>query len=115
MIRIRKNGKIMTVARSAYNEVYKPNGWAIVDGVEEENVEKNIEEENVESENESEDELTDDDWADIEEEANDLEGVSKPLSEMNRNELEAEAEKLGIDISAAKSNKQLRELIRNNQ
>lgn len=118
MVKIIKNGKTMTVARSAYEEIFKPNGWAIANG----EVKENIQEENVtpepiedNQEDNQEDELTDDDWADAEEEAEDLEGVTKPLSEMNRQELENRAIELGIDISKANSNKQLRELIKNHQ
>lgn len=114
MVDIVKNGKTMTVARSAYEEIFKSNGWQPVNG-NNENVEVKNDVKDVPIENNPEDELTDDDWANVEEEMNDLEGVTKPLSEMNRSELEALAAELGIDVSEAKSNKQLRELIKNHQ
>lgn len=115
MVVITKGKKAMTVSRSAYNNFYKQNGWEIANGDNKnEKPEEVIEQETVEKEN-SQDDVTDDDWADIEEEESEEEGIEKPLSEMNRQELENKAAELGIDISNAKSNKQLRELIRNNQ
>lgn len=109
MINITKNGKVMTVARSAYEGIFKPNGWTVLNHEKES---KNVETKNVEEDIE---EITDDEWADAEEEAADMEGVSKPLSEMNKRELEELAFNLGIDISKVNSNKQLRELIRSRQ
>lgn len=107
MVLIKKNNKTMTVPNSAYNNFYKQNGWDIVNGIVEEPV--------VTDEVTPEEELTDDDWADIEEEEEETAGIEKPLSEMNRKELEAKALSLGINISKANSNKEIRELIKNNR
>lgn len=40
------------------------------------------------------------------------EEVEKPLSEMNRQELERKANSLGVDITGLTTNKQIREAIR---
>lgn len=115
MVSIVKGKKAMTVSRSAYDNFYKQNGWEIVNGNKKnEKPEEVIEQETVEEVN-SQDDVSDDDWADIEEDEADEEGIEKPLSEMNRQELEEKATELGIDFSNVKSNKQLRDLIRSNQ
>lgn len=106
MIVIRKNNKTLTVTRAAFDEYYKPNGW-VSDGETtpvEEPVVDTVEDEVVE------DDTSDEDWSEFEEEDA---GIEKPLSEMNKDELLAKANELGIDVSASNSNKQIREMIKN--
>lgn len=115
MVKISKNGKTMTISRSAYKNFYEQNGWRIESGVDKENAIELKVEEDKSNEVYDQDDLTDDDWADVVEDESELEEVTKPISEMNKKELEALAKELGIDTSSVSTNKQLRELIRNNQ
>ena len=111
-VTIKKGDKTLTVMKSAFEEYFANQGWSISNvgklvAVVETAPEKPIAEPEVEA-NDSEEE----DWSEFEEEEVDEE-IEKPLSEMNRAELEQKANSLGIDISEAKTNKQLREIIKN--
>ncbi len=114
-VTINKGDKTLVVMKSAFEEYFANQGWSISTNVgrsvavEETAPEKPIAEPKIEA-NDSEEE----DWSEFEDEDNDEE-IEKPLSEMNRSELEQKANSLGIDISEAKSNKQIREIIRNFQ
>lgn len=114
-ITINKGDKTLKVMESAFEEYFANQGWSISHivgesvAVEETAPVEPIAEPKMEA-NDSEEE----DWSEFEDEGNDEE-VEKPLSEMNRSELEEKANSLGIDISEAKSNKQIREIIRNFQ
>lgn len=90
--------KVLKVPEAAYNNFYKGAGWRREDGVSDV----------VESE-ESPDE---DEWSGYDDEEENDEEIMKPLSEMNRSELEAYAAKLGVDLTGLTSNKQYREAIK---
>lgn len=119
-IKIQKNDSVKTVSEAAYKNYFKDFGWVVAEGdepsvaptetevVEEAPAEVTEEAvETVEAENEVEDEVADEEW----EEAIAEEDVEKPLSEMNREELIAKAETLGVDTNG-KNNSQLRKAIK---
>ena len=87
--------RVLTVPTSAYDNFYKGAGWRIVSSAVSKTV-LNVAEEVDEW----------DGYDDSEEE------ITKPLSEMNRTELEEYAAKLGVDLSGLTSNKQYREAIK---
>lgn len=123
MVVIVKGDKKLTVPTSAYNNYYKNAGWIIRNGKKQEkelednnSVEKeekevidDVTEETEENSNEDADGSDDEDWDSVMED----EEVEKPLSEMNRQELEDKAASLGVDITGLSTNKQIREAIRN--
>lgn len=76
------------VTETAYENFFKPAGW------------KKSEEENNEW----------DDWSESE-----GEGISKPLSEMNRQELISYAESKEIDLGGETNTKKIRDIIRSKQ
>ena len=90
MVQIKKDALKLKVTNSAYKNFYKDAGWDLVDAAEEHG-------ECAEAEAEE--------WAEAE-------GVTKPLSEMNRSELEAYAAQLNVDLTGLSSNKQYREAIK---
>ena len=97
MVKIEKVGVgQLTVPDKAFDNYYKAAGWHVVEGGKKATKATKVEE------------TEEDEWAGFEEE----EEVTKPLSEMNRPEMEAFAAKRGIDISGATSNRQLRELLK---
>ena len=110
-IEINKGDKTLKVTENAFEEYFAGQGWS-----KKYNVEKSVAvEETVTDDSYLEPEVNDseeEDWSEFEEEEVDEE-VEKPISEMNRAELERKANSLGIDISEAKTNKQIREMIRN--
>ena len=90
MVQIKKDALKLKVTNSAYKNFYKDAGWDLVDAAEEHG-----------------------EWAEAEaEEWAEAEGVTKPLSEMNRSELEAYAAQLNVDLTGLSSNKQYREAIK---
>lgn len=115
-IKIQKNDTVKTVSNAAYNNYYKDFGWEIVEGEKPstspvkkkkevaKEVEKPVESEDV---NDSEDEVADEEW----DEAIAEESVEKPISEMNREELIAKAESLGLSVTN-EGNKKIREMIK---
>lgn len=101
MLRIKKHGKELTVANSAYRNFYKGAGWQVVG-----NVSGHKPHEHMAEESDTTDEEWDDAMADEDEEP------TKPLSEMNRAELEAMASRLGVSLAGLSTNKQIREAIK---
>jgi len=109
MVKIAKDGVINIVPMSAFNNYFKSFGWEIVG----ENYTPPIpviEEKPAELVDKVE-EAEQDEWDEVLDELKDEE-VEKPLSEMNKEELLAKAQSMGIDISKANTNKQLREVIK---
>lgn len=101
MVTIRKGKKEVRTTESAYENFFANNGW---EKVESNKTHKRTERKSEPSDNEA---STSDEWGDWSEEE-----PSKPLSEMNRSELEEYATKLGIDLTGLGSNKQIREAIK---
>ena len=99
MVRIKKGDKEKVVASSAYKNFYEGAGWHIVGKSSRAKV----------RENNSDDEISDEEWDDA---MADDDEPSKPLSEMNRSELEALAEKMGVSLVGLSNNKQIREAIK---
>lgn len=118
-VKIVKGKTVKEVSLPAYLNFFKDSGWYIV-GEESlplpnvEEVAENIAESVVndadvadDETNDVEDEVADEEWEEVIAE----DEVEKPLSDMNRNELIAKAESLGIEVDG-KNNKQLREAIK---
>lgn len=97
MVRIGKGEMEKRVSLSSFHNYYENAGWLILDHVVGSSFEQVDES----------DEISDSEW----DEAIDEE-PEKPLSEMNREELTAKAESLGIDISGLTKNAQIREKIK---
>ena len=124
-VTIVKNGKTKSVSHSIYRNYFENAGWRVVGeentptpSVAEEVVENEVNEtENEVNENATdveenetetdEDEVADEEW----DEAIAEEEVEKPISEMNRDELVAKAESLGIEVGN-RNNNQLRKAIK---
>ena len=117
-VTIQKGNMVNRVSYAAYRNFFESSGWSIVgeedsptSPIEEEVVESDVEEtENDVADADEEnvdDEVADEEW----EEAIAEEEVEKPLSEMNREELIAKANSLGVEVGK-KNNKQLREAIK---
>lgn len=111
MIVITKNGKTKKVSRDAFVNYYSNSGWVIAgekspatshDYEEEEKAHEN-EEEPTDEEND----VSDDEWDEVLKD----EEIEKPLSEMNREELERKATSLGIVVTDMNV-KQIREAIK---
>lgn len=85
--------KVLTIPKSAYDNFYKGAGWQFDSA----------------TAKTSKTSLEEDEWAGYDENE---EEITKPLSEMNRAELEEYAAKLGVDLSGLTSNKQYREAIK---
>lgn len=75
MLNIELDGRHLTVTRGAYNSIYAPNGWKIVG---EEKAEKKKEAKITENEATEKvaEEKSDDPWADVEDEAVDIDSMS---------------------------------------
>lgn len=99
MVRICKgegeSKKELTVPTAAFDNFYKGAGWQKVDTASEPIIESE-----------------EDEWDGYDENEDNEEEFTKPLSEMTRPELEAYAAKLGVDLSGLTSNKQYREAIK---
>lgn len=98
MLLIGKGKKKLKVTDKAYDNFYKNSGWEVLKQLGTK-VKKPVKE-TVESEV--------DEWEGVEDDSE----VKKPLSEMNRQELEEYAAELGVDLSGLTSNKQIREAIK---
>lgn len=105
MVVIKKGKLRKTVALSSFHNYYENSGWELTG---ESVVNNNVKEEFDDlPESVEEEEISDSEWDDVMEEE-----VEKPLSEMNRSELESKAASLGIDISGLTKNAQIREKIK---
>ena len=123
IVTIEKNGKTKSVSYAAYCNFFKDAGWVVegekspsqpVTEKKSKKAEKQVEtvveetESAVEADvNDEEDEIADEEWDEAIAETE----VEKPISEMNREELVAKAESLGVKIGN-KSNEQLRKAIK---
>lgn len=94
MIKIVKDGKGLTVPTSAYKNFYKNAGWSVADasGVVQPDPSEDAEWDEVLTEEEQE--------------------PTKPLSEMNRGELERLAEQMGISLAGLSNTRQIREALK---
>lgn len=111
MIVIKKGSKRLKVTKSAYKNFYKNAGWKKVSDTETKvtnEVPVEATEDLTEPSTEDAEVIEDDDedWDEEDEEP------SKPLSEMNRAELEEFAGKLGVSLAGLSTNKQIREAIK---
>lgn len=118
MVTIVKGKTSKVVSFPAYLNFFKDAGW-FVRGEDElplpvsedeqvaVEVETDIAVDEVDADDNVDDEVADEEWDEVIAE----EEVEKPLSEMNREELVAKAQSLGIDVDK-KNNKQLREAIK---
>lgn len=118
MVTIVKGKTSKVVSFPAYLNFFKDAGW-FVRGEDElplpvsedeqvaDEVETDIAVDEVADNDNVDDEVADEEWDEVIAE----EEVEKPLSEMNREELVAKAQSLGIDVDK-KNNKQLREAIK---
>lgn len=102
MLLIGKENKKLKVTNKSFDNFYKSHGWEVI---------KEYGKSSKKSSKKEEDEWGDiskqeDEWEDVDED------VRKPLSEMNRQELEEYAAELGVDLSGLTSNKQIREAIK---
>lgn len=95
MLKIVKDGKELKVPTSAYKNFYKNAGW-LVSCEDNRDVQASF----------SEDSEWDEALAEEEQEP------TKPLSEMNRNELEQLAKGMGISLAGLTNTKQIREAIK---
>lgn len=102
MVRIKKGSQERVVARGAYKNYYEGMGWVIIG--------EPPKATNHETSKDAADDVSDEEWDDAL--AEEDEEPSKPLSEMNRAELEAMAERLGVSLAGLSNNKQIREAIR---
>lgn len=105
MVRIKKGTKARVVSLASFHNYYKNSGWELCDEVPAKDEPVSEFEDNIQESDE--DEVSDSEWDEAMEDE-----VEKPLSEMNRSELEAKAASLGIDISGLTKNAQIREKIK---
>lgn len=98
MVIINKGEKKLRVTNKAYDNFYKNSGWAIVKQL---GTNKKADVKKPEKEEQ-------DEWDNVDEDSD----ARKPLSDMNRQELEEYAAELGVDLTGLTSNKQFREAIK---
>lgn len=96
MIVIEKGAKTLEVSKSAYENFYRNAGWHSVEGSD------------LDTATVALDDVDEDAW----DKALSEEEPTKPLSEMNRAELEAEAKRQGVSLAGLSSNKQIRDALR---
>lgn len=120
MVKIEKNGKRMEVSSAAFHGFYEDAGWMLVsdyvpDGIPTSDTEKLVDSFPEDPDEDSDGDSDDDDWEEVlvDNEPEMPEGVEKPISQMNHDELMQKAERLGLDVSDNPSNAKLRERIRN--
>lgn len=107
MIKITNGTRTTMCTKGAFENWYEPMGWKIADMSEVEAVAETLpEEEDIEPENASE--PLEEEEVEPEEEVE----VEIPLSEMKLADLKEYAEEHGIDISAAKTNQDIRSIIK---
>ena len=95
MVKIVKDGRELTVPKSAYNNFYKNAGWTEVGGKRQ-----------LEAVEPADDSEWDEALAEEEQEP------TKPLSEMSRSELEQLARKKGISLAGLSNTRQIREAVK---
>lgn len=114
MIKIYKAGKRpLKVTTSAFNNFYKHSGWSTEkpqtgkrsQKVVEESVESEVEEQALTDEDATNSDWDDTDWDEADQ-------PTKPLSEMNRAELEQLAEEKGVSLAGLTNVKQMREVLK---
>lgn len=98
MVIISKEEKKLRVTNKAYDNFYKNSGWTIVKQL---GANKKVDVKKLEKEEQ-------DEWDNVDEDSD----ARKPLSDMNRQELEEYAAELGVDLTGLTSNKQFREAIK---
>ena len=111
MIKITNGTRITMCTKGAFENWYEPMGWKIADISEVEAANETLPaEENIEPENASEPlrETFEEEGVEPEEEVE----VEIPLSEMKLADLKEYAEAHGIDISAAKTKQDIRDIIK---
>lgn len=114
MILIKKGKLRNKVTRTAYDNFYKSAGWIIDGEPKKENKGSKVLDKGLagieDSQNFSGEDADDEEsaW----EEALSGESSSKPLSEMNKNELEEYAAELGVDVTGMTKISQMREAIK---
>ena len=111
MIKITNGTRTTMCTKGAFENWYEPMGWKIADMSEVEAVAETLpEEENIEPENASEPlrETFEEEEVEPEEEFE----VEIPISEMKLADLKEYAEAHGIDISAAKTKQDIRDIIK---
>ena len=111
MIKITNGTRTTMCTKGAFENWYEPMGWKIADMSEVEAVAETLpEEENIEPENASEppEETLEEEEVEPEEEVE----VEIPLSEMKLADLKEYAEEHGIDISAAKTKQDIKDIIK---
>ena len=111
MIKITNGTRTTTCTRGAFKNWYEPMGWKIAEMSEENTADEVLlDEENIESENASEppEETLEEEEVEPEEEVE----VEIPISEMKLADLKEYAEAHGIDISAAKTKQDIRDIIK---
>lgn len=109
MIEITNGSRTTTVTKGVFKELYEPMGWKIAEISEETPQVEDMpeaEEKTPEESDEPAEEITEE--VDYEEDAD----VEIPVSEMKLSELKAYAEDHGIDISAAKTKKDIKAIIK---
>lgn len=115
MVTITNGTRVTKVTAGVFHEVYEPYGWEICDtskenAPDEEVVENN--EKKAEATKEPVEETTEEETPEPEEEPVEEEEVEIPLSEMKLDELKAYAAKHDIDITAAKTKKDIIDIIK---
>lgn len=95
MVVIGKGSSKLKVTASAYKNFYKHCGWVVKQG-------------SVQTQSVKDDEVSDEEWDEVTGE----DEPTKPLSEMNRAELEDMAKDLGVSLAGLSTNKQIREAIK---
>lgn len=100
MIVIEKGKMKLSVTKTAYDNFYKDVGWHISSTMVKSSVEQPVDKEV--------DEPTDEDWDDVIDDE-----PTKPLSEMNIDEMRSFAKSKGISLVGLSGAKQIREAIRN--
>lgn len=114
MVKITNGTRVTTVTKGVFREVYEPNGWKICDISEEmAPAEEVIENDSNDAEETKEpvEETTEEEDYESEEPVEEEE-VEIPLSEMKLDELKSYAAEHEIDISAAKTKKDIIAIIK---
>ena len=108
MIKIVKGNQTLTVSNAAYDNFFKGQGWEVASGKSKKDKKENAPVSGNEvvdaTESSDEQEWDDQEWNDEE--------VTKPISEMNREELIEYAKRNKINIEGLNSTKQIRDAVK---